>query len=55
VEVYRQSHSVTPSPTTVELDFAGIDRFEVTVTDGAYSGNGVQDTGWWFIDNIWIA
>ena len=55
VEVYRQSHSVTPSPTTVELDFAGIDRFEVTVTDSAYSGNGVQDTGWWFIDNIWIA
>lgn len=55
VEVYRQSHGVAPSPTTVELDFAGIDRFEVAVTDGAYSGNGIQGTGWWFIDNIWIA
>ncbi len=50
--IYSQNYSVTGSPTDTELNFANIDEFRIVVTQGAYSGNGVDNTGWWWVDNV---
>ncbi|ABY28576.1 VCBS domain-containing protein [Methylorubrum extorquens] len=36
----------------VDLDFSGIDQFQINVVGGQQSGLGVSNTGWWAIDNL---
>lgn len=38
----------------VDLDFSGIDQFQINVVGGQQSGLGVSNTGWWAIDNLGI-
>ncbi len=55
VEIYRTHVTLSSAYQTVDLDFANIDDLRVIVTHGDYSGNGVNNTGWWLMDNLWVA
>lgn len=35
-----------------DFDFESIDHLYLVVTDGAYSGNGYYDTGWYWVDDL---
>ena len=54
-DIYHKTVNLTSSMQTVALDFAGIDDLRIVVTDGDFAGNGVTDTGWWMLDNLWVA
>jgi VCBS repeat-containing protein len=43
---------LTTAYTRVSDKISNIDELRINVTDGAFSGNGVSETGWWLLDNF---
>ena len=49
--IYTQDVPLTGTFKTIDLDFIGIDDLEI-IAHGTYDGMGVEDTGWFLMDNL---